>query len=77
MVTLASFLRGLPAQNGNGGKLLEPQKPSEDQATSQDKQLEKTSLRAKKILAEEAEDRAEKTARLKEARRVRDRDSGN
>jgi len=70
--SLEDLLRGIPAQNGNGGELLKPGISASTKASRPETQLEKTTANAKRVLEEEAEARASKTARLKAAREGRD-----
>ncbi|EPX80514.1 hypothetical protein [Salipiger mucosus] len=73
--SLEDLLSGVPAQDGNGGKPLKPNvSATKAKASEPVTQLQKTDTNAKRVLEEEAEARAEKTARLKAARE--DRDSG-
>ena len=70
--SLEDLLAGVPAQEGNGGKLLKPTASHKAKAPEPVTQLDKTTLSAKRVLDEEAEARAEKTARLKAQREERD-----
>lgn len=63
--TLDDILSGVPEQSGNGGKPLSPTKTAE---TRSETQLDKISASAKRLLTEEAEERADKIARLRAAR---------
>ncbi|GGG67150.1 hypothetical protein GCM10011415_12580 [Salipiger pallidus] len=68
--SLEDLLSGVPAQEGNGGT---PRGSSTQKASKPLTTLEKTSANAKQVLEEEAEERAEKMARLKAAREARDK----
>ncbi|WP_158968116.1 hypothetical protein [Chachezhania sediminis] len=70
--SLEDLLAGVPAQEGNGGKLLTPTVSANTKASGPVSQIDKTTMNARRILDEEAEARAEKTARLKAAREARD-----
>lgn len=71
--TLDDLLGDLPEQGGNGGKPLKSQKSSELRRSPGETQLDKITASAKQVLADEAHQRAEKTERLKAARKARDR----
>lgn len=70
--SLEDLLAGVPAQNGNGGKLLSPSVSVKAKASAPVTQIDKTTTNARRVLEEEASERAEKTARLKAAREKRD-----
>ncbi|MBY6089772.1 hypothetical protein [Maritimibacter alkaliphilus] len=71
--TLEDLLAGVPAQEGNGGRLLSPTiSASKAKSSESASQLDKTIENAKRVLHDEAQVRAEKTARLKAAREERD-----
>lgn len=71
--TFEDLLPGVPPQEGNGGKLLKPS-VSDVKVTNSEPvtPIDKTTKNAKRVLEEDAEVRAEKTARLKAAREERD-----
>ena len=69
--TLDDILNGIPEQSGNGGKPLSPTKKADARSETQ---LDKISASAKRLLTEEAEQRADKIARLRAARRALGRD---
>lgn len=68
---LEDLLAGIPAQKGNRGKLLKPTGSSQVKANEPVTQIDKTTMNAKRVLEDEADARAEKTARLKAARKRR------
>lgn len=70
--SLDDFLRGVPPQNGNGGRRLKPSGVFKDPPARPATQLDKTTAAAREILDTESRERAEKTARLKAAREARD-----
>ncbi|MAM41126.1 MAG: hypothetical protein CL949_22080 [Erythrobacter sp.] len=71
--TLESLLAGVPARQGNGGQLLAPSVSASKAKSSEPvTQLNKTTENARRVLDDEAEARAQKTARLKAAREERD-----
>ena len=71
--TLEDLLAGLPAQDGNGGKLQAPSvSASKSKTTEPVTQLDKTTENAKRVLEEESQARADKTAQLRAAREKRD-----
>ncbi|MCA2013501.1 hypothetical protein LCM17_18570 [Cereibacter sphaeroides] len=66
---LDELLADIPPQTGNGGKRLKPKnKAYEEPLTA----IDKTTRNVRQLLNEEAEERAEKTARLRAARELRD-----
>ncbi|GHF66366.1 hypothetical protein [Seohaeicola zhoushanensis] len=71
-LSLEDLLAGVPAQDGNGGELLKPNLSAKKKANEPVTQLDKTTTNAKRVLEDEAEARAVKTARLKSAREERD-----
>ncbi|MBT9386325.1 hypothetical protein KM176_20820 [Pseudooceanicola sp. CBS1P-1] len=74
---LDDILKGVPSQDGNGGKPLKPSKSSETRRSPGETQLDKITASAKRVLAEEAQARAEKTARLRAARKATERDGNS
>lgn len=70
--SLEDLLAGVPAQNGNAGKLLKPSVSVKAAASEPTTQLDKTTTVARQVLEDEAKERADKTARLKAAREGRD-----
>lgn len=71
--TLEDLLAGVPAQEGNGGQPLAPSvSASKAKSSEQVTQLDRTTENAKRVLDDEAQARAEKTAQLKAAREERD-----
>lgn len=71
---LEDLLRGVPAQEGNGGRLLAPTvSASAAKANEPMTALDKTTASVRRLLDEEALVRSEKTARLKAARENRDK----
>lgn len=72
--TLEDLLKGVPAQEGNGGRLLAPTvSASAAKAAEPVTALDKTTANAKRLLDDEALARSEKKARLKAARDKRDK----
>ncbi|MCA0961069.1 hypothetical protein [Salipiger bermudensis] len=72
--TLEDLSVGVPAQKGNGGRLLAPTvSASAAKAAEPMTALDKTTASAKRLLDDEALARSEKTARLKAAREDRDK----
>ncbi|MBY6121459.1 hypothetical protein [Mameliella alba] len=75
--TLEDLLAGVPARDGNGGTPLAPSVSASKAKTAEPvTQIDKTTANAKRVLDEEAQARADKTAQLKAAREARD-GSGN
>lgn len=73
MTRLEDLLHVVPAQDGNGGEFLKPTiSASKTTASEQVSKQDETTRNARRILAEEAKARAEKSARLKAARDKRD-----
>lgn len=71
---LEDLLKGVPAQVGNGGRLLAPTvSASAAKAAEPMTALDKTTAIAKRLLKDEALTRSEKTARLKASREDRDK----
>ena len=71
--TLEDLLAGVPAQEGNGGTPLAPSVSALKAKTAEPiTQIDKTTANAKRVIDDEAEARAEKTAQLKAAREARD-----
>lgn len=71
---LEDLLKGVPAQEGNGGRLLAPTvSASAAKAAEPVTAIDKTTASAKRLLDDEALVRHEKTARLKAAREARDK----
>lgn len=67
------LLADVPAQEGNGGMPLAPSvSASKAKSAAPVSALDKTAETAKRLLTDEAQARAEKTARLKAARAKRD-----
>lgn len=67
---LEDLLKGVPAQEGNGGRLSAPTvSASAAKAAEPMTALDKTTASAKRLLDDEALVRSEKTARLKAARK--------
>lgn len=72
--SLENLLVDVAPQNGNGGKRLKAAGSSYEEPLSA---LDKTTRNVRQLLDEEAEERAEKTARLREARAKRDASLGS
>ncbi len=70
--SLEGPLAGVPARDGNSGTLPEPSVSVKVKASEPVTQIDKTTTNARRVLEEEAMERAEKTARLKAAREERD-----
>ncbi|MFD1912514.1 hypothetical protein [Halodurantibacterium flavum] len=71
---LEDLLKGVPAQEGNGGRLLAPTvSASAAKAAEPVTAIDKTTASAKRLLDDEALVRHGKTARLKAAREARDK----
>ncbi len=71
--SLEDLLAGVPAQDGNGGKLKLPAIPASGTKAAQAvSQLDKTTANARRVLDDDSRARADKTARLKAARESRD-----
>ncbi|NDV51340.1 MULTISPECIES: hypothetical protein [unclassified Salipiger] len=71
--SLDDLLKGIPAQTGNGGKPPQPKGTSGEKRTGPETQLDRITAGAKRVLQEEADERAEKLERLKAAREARDK----
>ncbi|TMV85463.1 hypothetical protein FGG78_20800 [Thioclava sp. BHET1] len=70
---LEDLLSGVPAQEGNGGQLMAPSVSASAAKTAEPvTAIDKTTASARRLLEEEAQARAEKTARLKAARKKRE-----
>ncbi|MHC9234856.1 hypothetical protein ACX9MO_04355 [Pseudooceanicola sp. 502str34] len=71
---MEDLLKGIPAQEGNGGRLLSPTASTPAEKSAQPMTaLDKTTASAKRLLDDEALARSEKTARLRAAREQRDK----
>lgn len=71
--TLEDLLSGVPAQEGNGGRLMTPTVSASAAKNAEPvTAIDKTTASAKRLLDDEAQVRAEKTARLKAARENRE-----
>lgn len=71
------FLKGVPPQYGNGGRPPQPTGVFKDRPAAPVTALDKTTAEVKRMTDEDAQERAQKTARLKAAREARDAKSGN
>lgn len=71
--TLEDLLAGVPAQEGNGGHPMAPSVSASKVKSSEPvTQLDRTTVNARRVLDDEAQARAEKTAQLRAAREERD-----
>ena len=71
--TLEDLLEGVPAQEGNGGQLLaRGVSASKAKSSEPATPLDRTTENAKRVLEEESQARADKTAQLRAAREKRD-----
>jgi len=75
---LEDLLKGVPAQDGNGGRLKVPSvSASAAKAAEPVTALDKTTASAKRLVDDEALARSEKAARLRSAREKRERGGGD
>ncbi|MCQ0972276.1 hypothetical protein MLD63_17840 [Paracoccus sp. TK19116] len=71
--SLDQFMTLPPVRHGNGGRLLAPEGAFTEVTAPPQTVLDRTTAAAKLILEEKALEKRDKTARLAEARRSRDR----